>query len=255
MWLAYIARVKRVAESQNRFYTGDVSDEDMAEAPRRYKDSATGTLLRAVMVVIALLALTVLLIRGTRPAMTPEQIVQQQSYQGEQSARKIFNLYSLKQERARREVARIEMDVQATSQATSSESVDAAEKQLAARLHNNKETVSDSTSGTYEKAQLTREVPTQLISKIIAQPEVPARSVGPTRPNGTPRILPLFTLKNASAVLRESPSFSAGQIAVIRPAQTVTLFETTGDWAQVAANDGSGRTGYVLRADLVPAEE
>ncbi len=247
-----------MAEFQNRFYTGDVSDEDMAEAPRRYKDSTAGTAVRAIVVTIALLALTVLLIRGTRPAMTPEQIVQQQDYEGEQSARRIFNLYSLKQERARREVARAEMEVQAAS----SVSAESAENPLSERSEMSTQSVSADksvlrTSSTYEKAQLTRDVPAQVISKIIAEPEVNALpEISPQQaPVSGPRILPLYTLKNASAVLRESPSFNASQIAVIRTAQTVTLFETTGDWAQVAANDGSGRTGYVPRADLVPVEK
>lgn len=65
----------------------------------------------------------------------------------------------------------------------------------------------------------------------------------------------MYSLKNDLAVLRESPVFGATRLATIDGAQTVTLFETVGDWAQVAANDGSGRTGYVLRSELVLPEE
>ncbi len=255
MWLTDLARVKRVVDRHNRFYTGDVSDEDMAEAPRRSKDSTVTSVVRAVALIAALLLLGAVLIRGSQPAMTPEQIVQQQDYEGEQSARRIFNLYSLKQERARRDVARAE---NAQSEAVASAANNKAaksqpEESEAVIVVANQPAGSNPAGSNYEKARLSRDIPAPVISKVVPRVEPVTTTAQPQ--SSVPRILPLYTLRGESVVLRESPAYSARQFTVIRGAQTVTLFETEGDWAQVAANDGSGRTGYVPRADLVPAEQ
>ena len=238
-----------------RLYTGDVSDADLAEAPRRSKDSTAKAVVRAVALIAALVVLGAVLIRGSQPAMTPEQIVQQQDYEGEQSARRIFNLYSLKQERARRDVARAE-NTQAAAVASKSNS-DMATRQPgrsdAVNVVNKQAAVSGvvAAGSNYEKAQLSREITAPVVSKVIPSVE-PGIATEQAQSNAQ-RVLPVYALRGEFVALRESPSYNARQVLAIRGAQTVTLFDTDGDWAQVAANDGSGQTGYVPRADLVPA--
>ena len=243
-----------MAEFNDRFNTGGVNNDDMAEAPRRQKESASKTVAQVAAVVVALLCLAVVLIRGRQPALTPEQIVQQQDYEGEQRARRIFNLYSLKQDRARRDVARVEAEAQSASANQASSTIVTSPP----RQHSNDSVVENATivasANNYEKAELSREVPVQVISQIVAPSPQPVVDIELVETPSEPRVLPVYSLKN-TAVLRESPVFGAAQLATISDIQTVTLFETNGDWAQVAANDGSGRTGYVLRSELVLPEE
>ncbi len=241
-----------MAESNDRFYSGDVSNEDMAEAPRRQKESAGKTVVQGIAVVVALLCLAVILIRGSQPAMTPEQIVQQQDYEGEQRARRIFNLYSLKQDRARRDVERTEIVAQGEAAERATGTVVTA-KSLASDEQDELPQAASSPKS-YEKAELSREVPAQVISQVQASPTQRVASVEPVETRSEPKVLPVYSLKSESAILRESPEFGARQIVTISGEQTVTLFDTTGVWAQVAANDGSGRTGYILRSELISPE-
>lgn len=69
--------------------------EDFLEVPPKLRSKPWSPVLAGICVALAVLLLATLLIRGSLPEMSPEQIVAMDGYQGEQPPRRIFNLDSL----------------------------------------------------------------------------------------------------------------------------------------------------------------
>lgn len=73
----------------------DIDERDLSEAPRLAKDSQSkGTL---VALIAASLLLLALLVYGSLPELSPEEIVAMDGYEGEQPTKHIFNIHSLEE--------------------------------------------------------------------------------------------------------------------------------------------------------------
>ncbi|MEM7259520.1 MAG: hypothetical protein AAF404_19265 [Pseudomonadota bacterium] len=223
--------------------------------------------LQWLFVVAVFVALGVVLIRGSQPALTPEQIVQQDSYQGEQEARRIFNLNSARKEAIEltRSVTELPADDTQTDRQSSESVASVTKAEPAADIS---ATVAVNADDENAKATLrSAEVPAVAISAeepavepqatvITAEPEpagqpmvVPAGETDVVTDN-SPKMLPIYAIVGPQIRIYESPDESAPAVATVAADNTVTLFSTEGAWAEVAANDGSGVTGYVRRSQI-----
>lgn len=268
----------------NRFYNEDVGHADMAEAPRRIPESKSKGFLMGLVVTVVVLVLAVVLIRGSLPAMTPEQIVQQKEYQGQQPPRHIFNLYSLKQDKQRRELETTGTKLEQAAGSEELEQSGSSGTKTEARA-----VVKPDVTTIYEKADLKREAVLPVVSKLatdvveapasdtvteplilaVSKPaqaisDLPqtARVVEPTvaktvqegraavasiasAPLNDLTELPVQTIELNNSRLRSRPAFDAEVIKMLKKGQTITVFAKVGEWTQIATNDGAGTTGYI----------
>lgn len=86
-------------------FNDDINQRDLSEAPRLAKDKQSyGSV---VGIVCAVLLFGVLLILGSQPELTPEEIIAMEGYEGEQPTRHIFNLQSMEESEATSNSARV----------------------------------------------------------------------------------------------------------------------------------------------------
>jgi hypothetical protein len=229
-----------VSDNSYRIDTGDVNRHDLAEAARRPKTSRLAGVLRLAMVVCGCVLLAVVLIRGAQPELTPEEIVQLESYEGQQEARRIFNLNSAKQQSI------------AALRSTAPKAQEDKNSRVA-------EVALPPAEVPAVGAAVTLPVPQSAAPSGMAADQYAATGTGVSgsseRPVESPRILPIYSVTAESAGLHESPSQSAPTLKTVSKNDTVTLFNNVGDWAEVAVNDGSGVTGYVRRAAISILQE
>lgn len=255
----------------------------MAEAPRRERESNAKNIAVGVGTTVGVLALAVFLIRGSLPAVTPEDIVKRADYEGQQPPRHIFNLYSLKQDKLLREkqsesrlqaeLVPVEVPIAQTSTEESvvttnvepisnSRQTDA-EVQLTDATTPASGSVSASTKEllktevpaagvrSYEKAELHREEPLPVVSA-PASKDTALLNENATASAVT--VLPVYTIKAENTNLRAQPSTEASIIKSLAKGETITVFDSSGVWVQVATNDGLGTTGYVHNSLLEIAD-
>ena len=74
-------------------FNDDINQRDLSEAPRLQKDKQSFG--GVVGIAIAVLLFGVLLILGSQPELTPEEIISMDGYEGEQPTRHIFNLQDM----------------------------------------------------------------------------------------------------------------------------------------------------------------
>ncbi len=67
-------------------------------------------------------------------------------------------------------------------------------------------------------------------------------------------LLPLRSVIVDATELKVSPAEQAETVLSFPVGATVSVFETSGEWAHVGANDGSSTTGYVLESSLGPVQ-
>ncbi len=229
-----------------RFPEEEVNHADLAEAPRRERESKAKSIGIGVVVSLVLLGLAVLMIFGSQPALTPEEIVGREDYEGQQPARHIFNLYSLKQDQLRREAERAKeavttnaempftpVNLEKTSEMPAS----------AGGFHPRTEPV---TGPNYVKSELTR-TPVSVVGAVTRQVS-PAKPSPESGSSGT--VLPVYIIKGSQTNMRSLPTTDAPILQVLDKGQTVTVFDETSEWVQVAVNDGSGISGYIHKSLL-----
>jgi len=76
-------------------FNDDINQRDLSEAPRLQKDKQSFG--GVVGIAIAVLLFGVLLILGSQPELTPEEIISMDGYEGEQPTRHIFNLQDMEE--------------------------------------------------------------------------------------------------------------------------------------------------------------
>ena len=76
-------------------FNDDINQRDLSEAPRLEKDKQSFG--GVVGIAIAVLLFGVLLILGSQPELTPEEIISMDGYEGEQPTRHIFNLQDMEE--------------------------------------------------------------------------------------------------------------------------------------------------------------
>lgn len=250
--------------SDDRFYGEDVSFADMAEAPRRERESKAKNIAVVVATTVVVLLLAVVLIRGSLPAMTPEQIVQREDYEGQQPPRHIFNLYSLKQDKLNREHKSRPQD-QILLADTDAIPVIADQKDEPAITDSTPQAVVSAAAPVkaevpavvklYEKSELSRESVLPVVSAVTSsniKPAIDANNAGSR--NRVVTVLPVYTIKADQTNLRSQPFADAPVIKTLNKGQTITVFDDSGKWVQVATNDGQGTTGYVHHSLLEIAD-
>lgn len=230
--------------------------------------------LQGLFVIAVCVALGIILVRGSQPALTPEQIVQQESYQGEQQARRIFNLNSARKEAialtrtvpelvakddadADREVFEPATAAVADGLTGSAIADEKNEKILTSALPPVNSAEVPAVSVPSEQADGFKREPVELSSENLNVEQSVVESPTPTSPvsnpvpdDEEPRMLPVYRIRGNQLRIYASASESSRAVATISSDDTVTLFSTDGDWAEVAANDGSGITGYVRRSAI-----
>lgn len=257
----------------DRFYGEDVGYADMAEAPRRERESNAKNIAIAAATTVGVLLLAVVLIRGSLPAMTPEQIVQRDDYEGQQPPRHIFNLYSLKQDKLRRTVeseqplaenaAEIGEQAVAASAGVSAGVVSVATEEaskatpvvvVSEQLEADKpEAAAPVVVRSYEKSELRRESGLPVVSAVVNKDsQILIEANGNSSRAVT--VLPVYTIKGDNTNLRSQPSTEASIVKTLNKGQTVTVFNNGGVWVQVATNDGLGTTGYIHNSLLEIAD-
>lgn len=251
--------------SDDRFYGEDVAYADMAEAPRRERESNAKNIAVATGTTVGVLLLAVLLIRASLPAMTPEEIVQRADYEGQQPPRYIFNLYSLKQEAKRQEqsvaknndqTAKNSENADATLMVVEAPSVDAGEvssnsisASRAVVVPGQRVAVAPADKKVpaivrvYEKSELSRDT-LPVVSAIVSE-RVPVLAENSANGSRVVTVLPVYTIKADQTNLRSQPSTASPVLKTLKKGQTITVFDNTGIWVQVATNDGLGTTGYI----------
>ncbi|OED39264.1 hypothetical protein AB833_17240 [Chromatiales bacterium (ex Bugula neritina AB1)] len=246
-----------MARKQMQRDNPDIDFEDLEEVPRRVRESRVKAGIIGVFSFVFLLALTIILIRGSMPDMTPEQIVQMQGYEGQQAPRHIFNLYSLKQQRESasaasggsvlpRESRVIDSDAEVV--VLNSQPLSAETGRTAAGDENN---ASENSPGgleaavepavLYEGAELARVPDIRLIRHIDA--------AGKTNDNSEESVqlgaLPVLIVKGDQSLLRSGPSRQKDVLKTLSKGDTITVFNHEGDWVYVGTNDGSSIVGYM----------
>ncbi len=90
---------------------------------------------------------------------------------------------------------------------------------------------------TYEKAELKR------------QGELPVLATGSSRSDSENRqkaeVLPVGVVKGDQTRLRSGPSRNSDILLLLAKGDSITIFDTVGEWTHVGANDGSSTMGYV----------
>jgi len=239
-----------VVDSTDQRFTGEVRREDLAEAPRRIKGSKAAGVVKWALIAVVCLVLLILLVRGLQPAMTPEQIVQHESYEGEQPARRIFNLNSARQEENEAQVpsSQPRANTPQSESATATEQVAKVAEDEGNRVSGEPGTVVPAVSSTDDQSSTPEAEPVPERVRVVLEAPVSEEA------QGTPRMLPSYAVVGDNVPIYERPARSARIIASVAGDSTVTVFNSDGAWAQVAANDGSGVTGYVQRSSITEIE-
>ncbi len=248
--------------SEDRFYGEDINSADMAEAPRRERESKVKSVAIVGGSTIVVLVVAIMLIVGSLPAVTPEQIVQRDDYEGQQQPRHIFNLYSLKQDQTRRNAEPQLQDQLLTNQAsagTAEQNTDVpVDNELVAVDSTRLPTVASSDAPTrqeipavvrvYEKSELRRDVTLPVVSAAVDESDNSSTNQKPDSSLSSVTVLPVYTINANQTNLRSQPNLDAAIVKLLNKGQTVSVFDSTGNWVQVATNDGAGTTGYVHKS-------
>lgn len=240
--------------SEYRFQGEDVGYADMAEAPRRERESKVKAVGIGIVVSLTLLFLTGLMIFGSQPALTPEEIVGRNDYEGEQPARHIFNLYSLKQDQQKQEAERAKQAAMANTRekSISAKPLKTAEMPASAVVSNVKVMPRPQpvVEQNYVKAELSR-TPASVISAVTPKASSSDLKRGPAPGAENPvTVLPVYTIKGNQTNMRSLPTTDAPILQILNKGQAVTVFDENGEWVQIAVNDGSGISGYVHQSLL-----
>ncbi len=245
----------------------DIDYEDLQEVPRRVRESKIRLVVITVMSVVCLLAFLIILVRGSMPELTPEQIVQLDGYEGQQAPRYIFNLYSLKQQQANEETALPKAAPQVESVVPVAVAVSSAEPvaepadaviesteirvaPLGAAQQAEPAAVIDSNPVTvYEIAELTRDPGRQVIGRVDAV----SRKNNPTEQGAVIEVLPVLSVVGDQSLLRSGPSREADIVTTLAKGDTITVFDNQGEWSYVGTNDGSSTIGYMHNSLLEAA--
>lgn len=265
-----------MASVGDRFYNEDVGYADMVELPRRKPESKARSFLIGVAVSIIAVAVAIVLVRGSLPEMTPEQIVQLEDYQGQQPPRHIFNLYSLKQEQQRVERKKAEIASKQVTEAVDDTAVPAprvavAERKVPATVV----TETDVTGGPARQVSnpvaqggmtdaRRSEIRASLKPGAVVSEAAQSRGVASVAPavnasvvaasskadvvsqsTSESAVLPVFKVAKDRVNLRSSPAFGSEVLDILDIGQTITVFDSSGQWVHVATNDGTGTTGYI----------
>ena len=233
-----------------RFPEEEVNHADLAEAPRRERESKAKSIGIGVVVSLVLLGLAVLMIFGSQPALTPEEIVGREDYEGQQPARHIFNLYSLKQDQLRREAERAKEAVTTNAEMPFIPvNQDKKTSEMPASAGGSRPR---SVSGpSYVKSELTR-TPVSVVGAVTRQvsPAKASPAKASPEPGSSVTVLPVYTIKGSQTNMRSLPTTDAPILQILDKGQTVTVFDETSEWVQVAVNDGSGISGYIHQSLL-----
>lgn len=231
-----------MSDKRHDFYTGDVCREDLIEISRRPTNYRLKTFAQWAFFTCICFALAVLLIRGSQPELTPLQIVQLDGYQGAQQVRTIFNLKSRTREPGL--TGRLEPAIEiaeSENELNRTPVVAAAGRGLGGSI--------EVPASAFNRVELP--APTQ-VGQIMPWPVAPLKMTEDERVES--RLLPVFSVIVDRVELREAPSSASRVVMSVARMETVTLFSTQGEWVEVAANDGSGQTGFVPKSAIVALE-
>jgi len=268
--------------------------EDFQEAPLVARANGLHPFLIGVCGALFGLLFAVVLVRGSMPEMTPEQIVAMEGYGGRQPPRHIFNLDSLGSSSISSNVSRELIKRVTTSADSEVELLD--ESPLAAQFADdaNQETGSvpatDALLLDYEEPNESWpleiiEVPASPIivgkdAQDVAAPVVEEfdyralnRQSNEQIPNvrtisesalmsgktdqsetTTIKVLPVLMVKTDNTFVRAEPTQGSTIKLVLARGSSVTAFEQSGAWVHVGANDGSSITGYVHQSKIAVTE-
>ena len=100
------------------------------------------------------------------------------------------------------------------------------------------------------------EAPAELAEVVIAERQPPAEAIIPASLPAAPvaKPLTLVTIDTQRANLRERPTTRSNVLGQLPRGSKLTLFDITGNWAQVATNDELGLNGYVHLSLLKESE-
>ena len=229
-----------MSEAKQRFYSGDVTADDFREVSRLSRGrSRVRKWLRWTAAIFACVPLGAAFVFGSRPALSPQEIVQSDTYQGKQQPRRIFNLNSV----------RTQTSEQLRPRVTVSENLKEAAPDLPP-LNETAAVVSSNTevpaaAGDGAPVMTGRKIPEDVIVRIASSQKSAVK-----QPASSSRMLPLYIVIAQNVKIRRQPAQDSPSVKLLEQGAAVTLFSETGDWAQVAANDGSGTTGYVRSTSI-----
>lgn len=221
-----------------RLYIGEVDEDDLKEVTHRSRYSNVKIIGKCLLLLCASLLLVIMLVRGVQPELTPEQIVQLKSYGEERSLHQTFHV-------------------------TSAQTGDTTYRQLMQRDRAIAEGYTHAEGGRVIGEHTNRtEVPAVASAKKLPLPAAMAspNEISDSRRLYQPKIvpdlqtikvLPLYAVLADKVAIRKLPSPEATVLKIVSKHDRVTLFSTDGKWAQVAANDGTGVTGYLLQSSIV----
>lgn len=236
----------------------DIEAQDLRDVQRGGDKNRTRRLILTLATIVLIPVFLLLLVLGSLPALTPQEIVQMEGYQGRQKAKPIFNLASVTdnqplpvhpvsvQQPTDVEVpvaggTPVSLAIPTKGQAPGPAQAELNEAPITGLLPvvgEQRKSKNAAAAATPVAATITS-VPVDLKSAAGATELQVVEAVDKSTPVAFARKLPVLEVKKERSNVRDGPDLDAEVLTTLSRGTSVTVFDRTGEWLQIGVNEGN----------------